>query len=82
MDLAHCGFRETRGSLDQAFYLAEICNMLRRYYHTTSTLALIDIKSAYNTVDRHHIWKVLERTEFTALIGPLRNMFDDVQLES
>ncbi|EIE83594.1 hypothetical protein RO3G_08299 [Rhizopus delemar RA 99-880] len=68
LDLAQCGFREARGSLDQALCLAEICNILRRHHRVTPVLAFLDIKSAYDTVDRNYIWQKLEHTAPTALL--------------
>ena len=52
LGIAQGEFRESRGSLDQALCLAEICNILRRHYRITPVLAFLDIKSAYETVDR------------------------------
>ncbi|KAG1167453.1 hypothetical protein G6F71_009514 [Rhizopus microsporus] len=49
LDIAQGGFRESRGSLDQALCLAEICNTLRHRYRITPVLAFLDIKSAYDT---------------------------------
>ncbi|CEG83301.1 hypothetical protein RMATCC62417_17248 [Rhizopus microsporus] len=81
LDIAQGGFRESRGSLDQALCLAEICNILCRFYHITPVLAFLDIKSAYDTVGRRCIWKTLEQIESAALIGLPQNLFDEVQIE-
>jgi hypothetical protein len=81
LDLAQGGFREARGSLDQALCLAEICNILRRHHRVTPVLAFLDIKSAYDTVDRNYTWQKLEYTAPTALLCLIRNLFDDVQIE-
>ncbi|KAG1060434.1 hypothetical protein G6F41_012863 [Rhizopus arrhizus] len=81
LDIAQGGFRESRGSLDQALCLAEICTILRRHYRITPVLAFLDIKSAYDTVDRRQIWHTLEKTAPAALISLLRNLFDEVQIE-
>lgn len=81
LDLAQGGFRHARGSLDQALCLVEICNILRRYHHFTPVLAFLDIKSAYDTVDRHYIWITLETTAPKALICLLQNLFDEVHIE-
>ncbi|KAG1159173.1 hypothetical protein G6F36_014096 [Rhizopus arrhizus] len=81
LDIAQGGFRESRGSLDQALCLAEVCNILRRHYRITPVLASLDIKSAYDTVDRRQIWRTLEKTAPVALVSLLRNLFDEVQIE-
>ncbi|KAG1167873.1 hypothetical protein G6F46_006345 [Rhizopus delemar] len=60
LDLAQGGFRVARGTLDQAFYLAEICTILRRHHRSTLVFSFLDTRSAYNTVDRRYIWKNLE----------------------
>ncbi|KAG1055194.1 hypothetical protein G6F43_002843 [Rhizopus delemar] len=44
-------------------------------------LAFLDIKSAYDTVDRRQIWRTLEETAPAALVSLLRNIFDDVQIK-
>ncbi|KAG1040607.1 hypothetical protein G6F43_012255 [Rhizopus delemar] len=51
IDIAQGGFRECCGSLDQALCLAEICQILRTHHKVKPTLILLDIKSAYDTVD-------------------------------
>ncbi|KAG1516921.1 hypothetical protein G6F45_010882 [Rhizopus arrhizus] len=81
LDLAQGGFREARSSLDKALCLAEICTILRRHHSITPVLAFLDIKSAYDTVDRCYIWKNLENNSPAPLIGLLRNLFDEVQIE-
>ncbi|CEG74980.1 hypothetical protein RMATCC62417_10098 [Rhizopus microsporus] len=81
LDIAQGGFRESRGPLDQALCLAEICNILRHFHHITPVLAFLDIKSAYDTVDRRCIWKNLEQIAPTTLVSLLQNLFDEVQIE-
>ncbi|GAN11500.1 hypothetical protein MAM1_0636d11063 [Mucor ambiguus] len=44
-------------------------------------VAFLDIKSAYDTVDRRVIWSVLARSSLPrAVLGLLINMFDDVSV--
>ncbi|KAG1145661.1 hypothetical protein G6F38_005494 [Rhizopus arrhizus] len=81
LDIAQGGFRESRGALDQAFCLAEICHILRSNYDSKPVLAFLDIKSAYDTVDRNYVWKVLQHCISPPLLGLLRNLFDEVQIE-
>ncbi|EIE83954.1 hypothetical protein RO3G_08659 [Rhizopus delemar RA 99-880] len=54
LDIAQGVFRSSRSTLDQALCLFETCSILRRKHKITPTLAFLDIKSAYNTVDREH----------------------------
>ncbi|KAG1409088.1 hypothetical protein G6F58_009404 [Rhizopus delemar] len=46
LDIAQGDFKESRGALDQALCLAEICHILRSHYHSKPILAFLDIKSA------------------------------------
>ena len=45
-------FREARSALDQVHCLIEIYSILKREHNCVPTLAFLDIKSAYDTVDR------------------------------
>ncbi|KAG1150154.1 hypothetical protein G6F37_002162 [Rhizopus arrhizus] len=81
LDLDQGGFRVARGSLDQALCLAKICTILRRHHRIIQALAFLDIKSAYDTVDRHYIWKNQENKAAAPLICLLRNLFDEFQIE-
>ncbi|KAG1638634.1 hypothetical protein G6F44_008640 [Rhizopus delemar] len=81
LDIAQGGFRSSRSTLDQTLCLVETCSILRRKHKTTPTLAFLDIKSAYDTVDREHIWNTLQPTASPELLGLLRNLFDDVHIE-
>ncbi|KAG1445564.1 hypothetical protein G6F46_012170 [Rhizopus delemar] len=81
LDLAQGGFWEVRGSLDQDLCLAEICTILRCHHSITPVLDFLDMKSAYDAVDRHYIWKNLENNSPEPLICLLRNLFDEVQIE-
>ncbi|KAG1510472.1 hypothetical protein G6F53_006656 [Rhizopus delemar] len=81
LDIAQGGFREARSTLDQALCLAEICAILRKHYDINPTLAFLDIKSAYDTVNRDHVWQTLSPCVHPALLGLLKNIFNDVQIE-
>ncbi|KAG1040092.1 hypothetical protein G6F43_012360 [Rhizopus delemar] len=48
---------------------------------TKPIIAFLDIKSAYDTVDRNYIWDVLQPYISPPLLGLLRNLFDEVQIE-
>lgn len=69
LDIAQGGFRESRSSLDQVQCLIETCSILRRHHNISPTLAFLDIKSAYDTVDRSYIWRELQSHICPALLG-------------
>ena len=61
IDIVQGGFRVQRSALDQALCLHELCFRHRLDHNNTSpVLAFLDIKSAYDTVDRAIIWCALE----------------------
>ncbi|KAG1298434.1 hypothetical protein G6F66_001737 [Rhizopus arrhizus] len=80
IDIAQGGFRECRGSLDQALCLAEICQILRIHHKIKPTLIFLDIKSAYDTVDRNLIWQSLQPTTPPPLLALLQHLFDQLHL--
>ncbi|KAG0816485.1 hypothetical protein G6F19_012892 [Rhizopus arrhizus] len=81
LDIAQGGFRPSRSTLDQALCLLEICSILRRKHRTPPTLAFLDIKSAYDTVDRDFIWQTLQPSLSPPLLALIRHLFDDVYNE-
>ncbi|KAG1435866.1 hypothetical protein G6F56_013799 [Rhizopus delemar] len=61
LDPVQGGFRHGRSALDQALCLNELCRQHTLDHHgETPVLAFLDIKSAYDTVDRSIIWRALE----------------------
>ncbi|CEP16609.1 hypothetical protein [Parasitella parasitica] len=68
-------------SLGQTLCPTELCTISRRYHQCQPTLAFLDIKSAYDTVGRSFIWRKLQPYLSPALLGSLRNLFDNVQIE-
>ncbi|CEG68973.1 hypothetical protein RMATCC62417_05127 [Rhizopus microsporus] len=81
LDIAQGGFRESRSALDQDLCLSEICQILRSQFCITPVLTFLDIKSAYDTVSRSFVWETLSQYISSPLLGLLRNLFDDVQIE-
>lgn len=81
LDIAQGGFGCSRSSLDQALCLSEICHNLKKQYKIQPTLAFLDIKSAYDTVDRDIVWRSLQSTMSLALLALLQNLFNDVHIE-
>ncbi|EIE82075.1 hypothetical protein RO3G_06780 [Rhizopus delemar RA 99-880] len=81
LDIAQGGFRRSRSTLDQALCLVETYSILRQHHRITPTLAFLDIKSAYDTVDRDHIWQTLQPSVSPPLLALLRNLFDEINIE-
>jgi hypothetical protein len=81
LNIAQGGFRESRGALDQVFCLSEICQTSCSQYHITPVLAFLDIKSAYDTVNRSFVWETLRHYISPSLLSLLRSLFDAVQIE-
>ena len=81
LDMAQGGFRPARSAMDQAFCLQELCTMHKNEHKTSPILAFLDIKSAYDTVDRRVIWKALRSYAPPSLIALLQNLFNDVSIE-
>lgn len=81
LDIAQGGFRPRRSALDQALCLHDL---MKEYSHRHShrpVVAFLDIKSAYDTVDRRIIWQsLLSVTAPFALVSLLAHMFDDVSI--
>ena len=57
--------------------------LIRQYqkqYNELPVQAYLDIKSAYDSVNRDTIWSTLQHTLPNALFHLVRHMFDDVQI--
>ncbi|KAG1363063.1 hypothetical protein G6F61_013928 [Rhizopus arrhizus] len=82
LDPVQGGFRHHRSALDQALCLHELCRQ-----HTIDhsgeppVLAFLDIKSAYDTVDRAIVWRALETHVSEPMLGILQCLFDQVSIE-
>ncbi|CDH61347.1 hypothetical protein RO3G_14949 [Lichtheimia corymbifera JMRC:FSU:9682] len=59
LDIAQGGFRAQRGALDQAFNLQALMHQHREIHNQDPVVAFLDIKSAYDSVDRSVIWGAL-----------------------
>lgn len=83
LDIAQGGFRPQRSALDQALCLHELVQRHARAggRKRLPSLVFLDIKSAYDTVDRAIIWRALEPLASPALLGLIQNLFDDVSIE-
>ena len=82
LDIVQGGFRANRSAMDQALCLNEICHQhTLDHYGEPPTLAFLDIKSAYDTVDRAIIWRALETHVSAPMLGLLQSLFDDVTIE-
>ena len=82
LDVAQGGFRVQRSPLDQALCLHDLMHdyFLKRHHYPC--VAFLDIKSAYDTVDRRVVWRALQVGSDMSppLLGLLMNLFDDVQV--
>ncbi|KAG1175735.1 hypothetical protein G6F35_016538 [Rhizopus arrhizus] len=82
LDLAQGGFRPRRSALDQALCLHELIQSYYRRSHRFPVVAFLDIKSAYDTVDRRVIWDALSRSGAgsSPCLPLLVHLFDDVSV--
>ncbi|KAG1532712.1 hypothetical protein G6F49_013649 [Rhizopus delemar] len=75
------GFRPRRSALDQALCLHELIQSYYRRSHRFPVVAFLDIKSAYDTVDRRVIWDALSRSGASSpFLSLLVHLFDDVSV--
>jgi len=81
LDVVQGGFRERRGAPDQALCLHELCLHHTLDYGSPPVLAFLDIKSAYDTVDRAVIWRALETYVSDAMLGLVQHLFDQVSVQ-
>ncbi|SAL94839.1 hypothetical protein, partial, partial [Absidia glauca] len=81
LDITQGGFRPHRSTLDQVLCLTELCRHHRLRHKTPPTLAFLDIKSAYDTVDRTIIWTALQSTVSPPLLRLIQHLFDHVTIE-
>lgn len=78
LDIVQGGFRHSRSTLDQALWLHELVKLHRKAYKHAPILAFLDIKSAYDTVNRDLIWDALAPQAEPPLLKLLQNLFDEV----
>ncbi|KAK4513034.1 uncharacterized protein ATC70_013034 [Mucor velutinosus] len=79
LDVAQGGFRPQRSPLDQALCLHDLMHDYFLTHHHYPVVAFLDIKSAYDTVDRRVIWDALSRSSLPrSVLSLLIHMFDDV----
>lgn len=67
--------------MDQARCLHGLCLLHKRFHHSPPVLAFLDMKSAYDIVDRSVIWNALEPHLSPPLLSLLKCLFDDVSVE-
>lgn len=82
LDVAQGGFREQRSPLDQALCLHDLMHDYFLRHHHYPSVAFLDIKSAYDTVDRRVVWDTLFESPLfpRPLLYLLMNMFDEVSV--
>jgi exonuclease III len=82
LDNVQGGFRAERSTLDQALVLHELCRQhTLDHDNTPPVLCFLDIKQAYDSVDRNIIWRALETHVSEPMLGILQGLFDHVQIE-
>ncbi|KAG0803582.1 hypothetical protein G6F26_013477 [Rhizopus arrhizus] len=82
LDIVQGGFRRRRSALDQALCLHELCRQhAEDHFGEPPVLAFLDIKSAYDTVDRAVIWRALETHVAEPMLGILQSLFDNVSVQ-
>ena len=57
---SQCGFRKHRGTIDMIFVARQIQEKAREQQRDLC-MAFIDLSKAFDTVDRHLLWRVLEK---------------------
>ena len=81
LDVAQGGFRQQRSALDQALCLHDLMRAYRQRHNHYPVVVFLDIKAAYDTVDRRIIWQsMLASSAPLSLVSLLANMFDDVSV--
>jgi hypothetical protein len=82
LDIAQGGFRTRRSALDQALCLHDLIQDYNvKHLGHFPVIAFLDIKSAYDSVDRNVVWKALRLSGTPLpLLGLLQTLFDDVQI--
>lgn len=81
LGIAQDGLRENRGALDQVPCLAGTCDILKTRKDVILTLAFLEIKAAYDTVNRNIIWSAVQYPASPPLLTLFENLFDDVYIE-
>ncbi|KAG2216206.1 hypothetical protein INT45_011159 [Circinella minor] len=80
LDITQGGFRNSRGALDQAYNLHMLMQNYEEEFDEKVVVAFLDIKAAYDFVDRQVIWGALEDHLQPALLDLLKHMFNDVSI--
>ena len=81
LDVAQGGFRPQRSPLDQALCLHDLMHDYFLTHRRYPVVAFLDIKSAYDTVDRRVIWQALAGSSLPRpVLSLLINLFDNVSV--
>lgn len=82
LDIAQGGFRPQRSPLDQALCLHDLMRDYYEVHRHYPSVAFLDIKAAYDTVDRRVIWRALSESSTLPrpLLALLVNLFDEVMV--
>jgi exonuclease III len=72
------GFREHRSTLDQAAVLQQVMSTRFKTRNSFTVVAFLDIKAAYDSVDRQLLWRCCRRAKIPGpVIRMLSAMFDN-----
>lgn len=83
LDPVQSGFRHQRSTIDCAIVLHELLIQTRKKTREEVYVAMLDIKSAYDTVRRDIIWNHLQNTpEFpTPLLSLLQQLYENTSIQ-
>lgn len=71
------GFRKGRGTIENIFVLDHLIQREKREQVGELFAAFIDVKAAFDNVDRHKLWKVLEEKGISiGLINRIRRLYE------
>jgi hypothetical protein len=81
IDVAQNGFRSVRSTLDSALSLQDLIKDYQKQHYHWPTVCFLDIKSAYDVVDRRLIWQsMLSANAPPPVVSPLSYLFDNVSI--
>lgn len=81
IDVAQNGFRSSRSALDGALSLQDLMQDYQNQHYHWPTVCFLDIKSAYDVVDRRIIWQsLLSVNAPIPVVSLLSNLFDNVTI--
>lgn len=75
------GFRRGRGTIDNIFVLDHLVQREKKEKDKKIFAAFIDLKAAFDNVDRKKLWRVIEEKEISkGLIGRLKKLYEGTNM--